>query len=115
MSSKPWHDTCFAKRCNVLLRILIFIVLAAVCLLVLSRLTRPRPAPGSAGRPPASTMDSRQACAILGLDEQHLDQQTVIEAHRRLMQRVHPDKGGSAALAQQLNEAKRVLLQKLNG
>jgi CysZ protein len=33
-----------------------------------------------------------------------------MESHRRLMQRVHPDRGGSAFLAQQLNEARRVLL-----
>lgn len=96
------------------MRILLFIVLAAACLLVLARLTRPRAAAAGARRAPASDMDTRQACAILGLDEHNLDQQAVIDAHRRLMQRVHPDKGGSAVFAQQLNEAKRVLLKQLN-
>jgi len=55
-------------------------------------------------------MSKQQAVATLGLEDTPVDATTVINAHRRLMQRVHPDKGGSAALAQQLNEAKRVLL-----
>ena len=55
-------------------------------------------------------MQVEQARAVLGLENADLDAAAVIEAHRRLMQRVHPDKGGSALLAQQLNEAKRVLL-----
>jgi DnaJ family protein C protein 19 len=57
-----------------------------------------------------STMDRAQACAVLGLDDANLDKAAVIAAHRRLMQHIHPDKGGSALLAQQLNEAKRILL-----
>ena len=55
-------------------------------------------------------MSVEQAKATLGLEGQNPDKDTVIDAHRRLMQHIHPDKGGSAALAQQLNEAKRVLL-----
>ena len=54
-----------------------------------------------------------QAKAVLGLEDTPLDADAVIAAHRRLMQRLHPDKGGSALLAQQLNEAKRVLLAHL--
>ena len=55
-------------------------------------------------------MGIEQAKAVLGLENADLDAAAVSAAHRRLMQRVHPDKGGSALLAQQLNEAKRVLL-----
>jgi DnaJ-class molecular chaperone len=62
--------------------------------------TRPRPA----------LMGTEEALEILGL-ERGADDAAIIDAHRRLMQKVHPDKGGSAYLAQQLNEAKRVLLQ----
>jgi hypothetical protein len=45
-----------------------------------------------------------------GLDP-NPSREDVIAAHRRLMQKVHPDRGGSTYLAQQLNEAKRVLLK----
>jgi curved DNA-binding protein CbpA len=54
-------------------------------------------------------MSRREALHVLGLEEDATDA-AIIEAHRRLMQRVHPDRGGSAFLAQQLNEARRVLL-----
>ena len=64
-------------------------------------------------RAAAATMDVEQARAVLGLEDAPLDTATVVDAHRRLMQRIHPDKGGSALLAQQLNEAKRVLLAHL--
>lgn len=58
-------------------------------------------------------MNVERAKAVLGLEDSPLDADSVIAAHRRLMQHVHPDKGGSALLAQQLNEAKRVLLASL--
>lgn len=80
----------------------------------LAYLTRTR---GRVSRQPArqlDLMDSVQARAVLGLENGTIDVAQVIDAHRRLMQRVHPDKGGSALLAQQLNEAKRVLLIELS-
>ena len=68
--------------------------------------------PDGGTRPTRSNlMDARQAREILGVSDDASDQ-AIIDAHRRLMQKVHPDKGGSAYLARQLNEAKRVLLQK---
>lgn len=54
-------------------------------------------------------MTRDRAIEILGLGPQPTREQ-VIEAHRRLMQKVHPDRGGSTFLAQQLNEAKKTLL-----
>jgi hypothetical protein len=62
---------------------------------------------GSAGSGDMSLAEARE---ILGLDA-NPSRDEIIEAHRRLMQRVHPDRGGSTYLAQQLNEAKRVLLK----
>ena len=65
----------------------------------------------SRGAPARSdAMGRQQALAVLGL-EADPTRQDVVDAHRRLMAKVHPDKGGSTYLAQQLNEAKRVLLR----
>lgn len=64
---------------------------------------------GGAGSPSAEAMTRAQALGILGLAG-NPSQQEIINAHRRLMAKMHPDKGGSNYLAQQLNEAKRVLL-----
>lgn len=62
------------------------------------------------GQPPATTGMSRdEAAAILGVPVD-ADRDTVVSAHRRLMQKMHPDRGGSDYLAAQINKAKAVLL-----
>ncbi len=63
-------------------------------------------APRSGGSEPLTRMD---ALSILGLTEP-FDKQDVVQAHRRLMQRFHPDRGGSDWLAARINEAKKILL-----
>ncbi len=62
-------------------------------------------------KPAASTgaMTREEALKVLGLDEQASDED-IVDAHRKLMQKVHPDRGGSDDLAARINEAKQVLL-----
>lgn len=56
-------------------------------------------------------MDREQALAVLGLAS-GATRDEIVDAHRRLMQKLHPDRGGSDYLAATLNLAKRVLLGK---
>jgi len=56
-------------------------------------------------------MDKAQAADILGVDINATEEE-IIAAHKRLIQKVHPDKGGSDALAIQINTAKNILLGK---
>jgi len=62
------------------------------------------------GVPPGSgAMTKEEAYKILGL-EAGAAATEVRKAHRRLMQRLHPDLGGTSFLAARINEAKDVLL-----
>ena len=62
------------------------------------------------GVPPGSgAMTKQEAYQVLGL-ETGAAAAEVRKAHRRLMQRLHPDLGGSSFLAARINEAKDVLL-----
>lgn len=68
-----------------------------------------------ADTPPRATMDLREAMDTLGLkgEEGELNRDRVIEAHRKLIQKLHPDRGGNDYLAARVNEAKERLLNHL--
>lgn len=54
-------------------------------------------------------MSREQAMEVLNL-KAGFTRQDVIQAHRRMMQKVHPDRGGSDYLAAQINQAKDTLI-----
>ena len=53
-----------------------------------------------------------EAYAILGLDKS-ASKEDIISAHKRLIQKLHPDRGGSSYLTIRINQAKDILLDAL--
>jgi hypothetical protein len=58
-------------------------------------------------------MTRPEALAILGIEET-ASASDIRTAHRSLMQKVHPDRGGSAFLATRINQARDLLLENKN-
>lgn len=72
------------------------------------------PAPNSGHRQTRTSpgvMTREEALEILGLNAD-ADKEEIIAAHKKLMQKIHPDKGGSSFLASQINQAKDTLLNR---
>lgn len=94
----------------------VHVLTAAVAALVpllrkLPALVRFAPMVNRAGPGPMSV---REACDILGVSPDCSGDE-VIMAHRRLMQKIHPDRGGNDYLAAKVNEAKATLLASRKG
>jgi hypothetical protein len=60
----------------------------------------------------SAVMNYKEALSILGLNE-NASKEDIIMAHRKLMQKLHPDRGGSDYLAAKVNLAKDFLLKNL--
>jgi hypothetical protein len=58
-------------------------------------------------------MSEAEALEVLGLDPGAMEAD-ISESHRRLMQLIHPDRGGSPYFAVKVNQAKEVLLGRGN-
>src|SRR5688500_9416264 len=82
-------------------------------LIVWSAARKPRRAStADAGeRRSAGQMTREEALRVLGLAE-GASSDAIVKAHRELIKKLHPDQGGTSFLAQQVNEAKQVLLKR---
>ena len=65
--------------------------------------------PSGSQRPGTESMSVEEALEVLGL-QPGASKEEIVAAHKRLMQKIHPDKGGSGYLARRINQAKDVLL-----
>src|SRR5215471_20136311 len=74
----------------------------------------PRQGDANGPRPELTThvMSEAEALEVLGL-RPDAEASEINEAHRRLIQIIHPDRGGSQYLAVKVNQAKEILLNRI--
>lgn len=74
-------------------------------------------ADSAAPKPPLVPMPIQEAIEVLGLsgniDKGEITEAMVQDAHRRLIQKLHPDRGGNDYLAAKINQARDLLLEKI--
>jgi DnaJ homolog subfamily C member 19 len=81
------------------MKIILFIALLAVLYFVGKRaLAKP------------AGMGKDEAAKLLGVSTE-ADNETILDAHRRLIAKVHPDAGGNAELAARINLARDTMLK----
>lgn len=81
-----------------MIKLLAFVALIAVIAWLAMRMMRP------------AAMPRGEAAKLLGVAPDATSE-AVIDAHRRLIAKVHPDAGGSSELAARINEARDTLLK----
>ena len=90
-------------------KLLILLVLASVaCRMLVGKW------PWELFKSATASSDEAQARAVLGVDR-HASAEAIAEAHRRLIARVHPDRGGSSERVHEANAARDLLLARLPG
>ena len=62
---------------------------------------------------PGSAMSIAEAARVLDVAPD-ADPATIVEAHKRLITKVHPDAGGTSPLAMQVNQARDALLRNIS-
>lgn len=128
LSAEARHDLALWGFWVIMAGLVIFLTLsgrlpwqAAAALGVLSmlqwlysswRVRHPRKVAETDPDPTQAPMSRVEALETLGL-KNGANRTQIIEAHRRLMLRNHPDRGGSDALAARINRAKDVLLDEV--
>tara|TARA_B100000780_G_C21052475_1_gene422718 strand:- start:166 stop:633 length:468 start_codon:yes stop_codon:yes gene_type:complete len=76
----------------------------------IKRFSKPNTSDPQGNTQASAMMDKAQARQILEVDN-NASQDDIISAHKRLMAKNHPDKGGSTYIASQINQAKDLLLK----
>lgn len=63
---------------------------------------------------PGGAMSIAEAARLLEVDAD-ANPAVIVEAHKRLIAKVHPDAGGTSQLAAQVNQARDILLRNISG
>jgi preprotein translocase subunit Sec63 len=84
------------------------LMLIAAASFILFRIRASRRSAHTADAPNAS-MEAKEAYEVLGLSP-GASEDDIRRAHRELMQKLHPDHGGTSYLATKLNQARDLLL-----